>query len=110
MGVLLLIGLVSLSSVFGAIGAGPHLVRATALGVLGVVLSYLVVWFTPLPDLLIVKVGSMTVYPIWANGLALLCGLAIRPFLSAAARRAPTAEERDAAIRERARERARHYQ
>jgi hypothetical protein len=110
MGLLLLIGLVSLSAAFGAMGAGPHLARATALGVLGVVLSYLVVWLTPLPALLTVTLGSTTVYPVWANGFALLAGLAARPFLGVAARRAPTPEERDEAIRQKAMERAKRYQ
>ena len=66
-------------------------------------------WATPLPGLVTITVNNTTVYPVWANGLALLLGIAARPFLAARRKRAPTREERDAEIRRRAQARARKY-
>lgn len=77
-------------------------------GLAGTVLSYLLVWLTPLGAGVTIRLNAVAVYPVWAAALALVVAVLWRVALGVAPA-PPTREEQEAQRARRARERAARY-
>ncbi|NIP79760.1 MAG: hypothetical protein GWM90_11290 [Gemmatimonadetes bacterium] len=83
--------------------------KVLVVGGLGVVGSYMVVLWAGVPGILLMNVNGLNIFPVWALIVAFPVAL-VWKLVAGASRPPPTEEERLAAIREKARAKARTYE